>query len=148
VDAPAARPAPVSPLPRPAETADGPAGGRVIVIVEDQNDARAMLRAALELHGHIVKEARDGPAGLEAIRRLTPDVAFVDLGLPGFDGFELARRVRAAGIPTILVALTGYSQPADRARTAEAGFDRHLVKPVDPLVVLELVAQVNRGVRF
>ncbi len=80
--------------------------------------------------GHDVTTAADGPSGLDRILDRKPDITLVDLGLPGFDGYELARRVRAVGEPAILVAVSGYGQPEDRLRALEAGFDDHLKKPV------------------
>jgi CheY-like chemotaxis protein/two-component sensor histidine kinase len=101
-------------------------------IVEDNADARETLRRLLELQGHRVRVAAEGGAALEAMRTAPPDVALVDIGLPGMDGYEIARRVRAGtGRRVTLIALTGYGMPEDRRRTAEAGFDLHLVKPVD-----------------
>jgi signal transduction histidine kinase/CheY-like chemotaxis protein len=110
-----------------------PPVSRTVLIVEDNHDARATLRELLETAGHTVHEAIDGPRGLDAALKLRPEVAFVDLGLPGMDGLELARRIRASpeGRGLRLVALTGYGSAADRARSREAGFDVHLVKPVD-----------------
>ena len=106
---------------------------RRVVIVEDNADAREMLRFALELAGHDVHEAHDGPSGLEAVLRLRPDVALIDIGLPEFDGYQVARMIRTqAGTSIHLVALTGYGQPDDRRQALEAGFDAHLVKPVEP----------------
>jgi CheY-like chemotaxis protein len=107
-------------------------GSQRILIVEDNSDSREMLRFLLELAGHEVHEAGDGPGGLEALSRLLPDVALVDVGLPGFDGYELARRAREAGVAARLIALTGYGLPDDHRRSREAGFDAHLVKPVEP----------------
>jgi CheY-like chemotaxis protein len=113
---------------------------RRILVVEDNADAREMLRHLLRLAGHEVLEAVDGPAGLEATLRARPDVALVDVGLPGFDGYELARRVRATGDSSIyLVALTGYGQPDDRRQAMESGFDAHLVKPVNPEALLAAI---------
>jgi CheY-like chemotaxis protein/nitrogen-specific signal transduction histidine kinase len=107
---------------------------RRILIVEDSRDSRDMLRYLLERAGHEVHEAADGPSGVEAILKVRPDIALVDVGLPGLDGYEVARRVRAdaAGGKVRLVALTGYGLPDDHRRSQEAGFDAHLVKPVDP----------------
>ena len=120
---------------------------RRVVLVEDQADAREMMRLSLELSGHEVFEAGDGPGAVEVLLRIVPDIAFVDLGLPIFDGYEVARRVRSVHGPTIvLIALTGYGQPEDRARAEAAGFDLHLVKPVDPEVVSELVSVLPRGI--
>jgi CheY-like chemotaxis protein len=118
---------------------------RRIVIVEDSRDSREMLRFFLEHVGHEVHEAADGPSGLRTILEMRPDVALVDVGLPGLDGYEVARRVRAddGGRAVRLVALTGHAQPEDRERSEGAGFDAHLVKPVDPM----RLAAVIRGGR-
>jgi CheY-like chemotaxis protein len=105
-----------------------------VLVVEDNDDSRAMLRELLGLLGHEVHEAADGREGLEMALTLRPDVALVDLGLPGLDGFEVARQLRAADErrTMLLVAVTGYGRDEDRVRSREAGFDHHLVKPVDP----------------
>ena len=113
---------------RPA--APGPA--RRVLVVEDNDDAREMLRNLLHLFGHEVHEACDGTSAIEQARRLRPDAALIDIGLPGIDGYEVARRIRADVPGARLVALTGYGQPEDRERALAAGFDVHLVKPVDP----------------
>jgi signal transduction histidine kinase/CheY-like chemotaxis protein len=129
------RPAAESPAPAHAEprAAGSAAVPRHVLVVEDLDDAREMLRLTLELDGHRVTVAADGAAALEAVRASLPDVALVDIGLPGMDGYEVARRLRAtAGARIRLVALTGYGQPDDRDRARQAGFDAHLVKPVDP----------------
>jgi CheY-like chemotaxis protein len=105
---------------------------RHVLLVEDSEDNREMLRLLLELDGFRVDVAADGEQGVQQAVALRPQVALVDLGLPALDGYEVARQVRAALGPSIrLVALTGYSQPEDRARTTEAGFDAHLTKPID-----------------
>jgi len=106
---------------------------RRVLIVEDQADMREVMRLALESSGHVVFEATDGPSGIEAVQRFRPEVAVVDIGLPGFDGYEVARRIRTMldGAPILLVALTGYGQPDDRHRAKAAGFDVHLVKPIE-----------------
>jgi signal transduction histidine kinase/ActR/RegA family two-component response regulator len=133
---PAPRPVPAA----PAAPAPNGAPPRRILVVEDNADAREMLHHLLRLAGHAVSEAVDGPGGLEAARRDRPDIALVDVGLPGFDGYELARRLRAAGDSSIyLVALTGYGQPDDRRQAMESGFDAHLVKPVSPEALLAAI---------
>jgi CheY-like chemotaxis protein len=100
-----------------------------------------MLRFLLEHAGHAVHEAEDGPHGVEMILTIKPDIALVDVGLPGIDGYEVARRVRARmGGAVRLVALTGYGLPEDHRRSQEAGFDAHLVKPVDPARLAALIA--------
>lgn len=103
-----------------------------IVIVEDNEDARDMLAAMLESWGDQVTTAGDGSAGLKRILAELPDVALVDIGLPGVDGYEIARAVRRELPPAqlALIAMTGYGQPEDRRRALDAGFDTHLVKPV------------------
>jgi CheY-like chemotaxis protein len=101
-----------------------------ILLVEDSADARETLRLLLESAGHTVVEAADGPAAVQHALGLEPDFALVDLGLPGFDGHEVARRIRAANVATQLVAVTGYGRDEDHARSREAGFHAHLVKPV------------------
>jgi CheY-like chemotaxis protein len=126
--------------------------GRSIMIVEDNADARDALRLLLELDGHTVEAAADGAEALELATARDPDIALVDIGLPGIDGYEVARRLRQGhGKRPLLIALTGYGQPEDRRRATEAGFDALLVKPVDPtalsdlLVTIEIPARGFRG---
>ncbi len=121
-----------APAPTSRGDLDGETRARRVVVVEDSPDARELLAELLEREGHEVSCASDGPRGLEALVRVAPDVAFIDIGLPGFDGLELARRARASGVVTTLVAVTGYGQPVDRERAFDAGFDDHLTKPVVP----------------
>lgn len=108
-------------------------GARRILVVEDNADAREMLATLLTLDGNEVHEAVDGPSGVAAALRLAPDVALIDLGLPGLDGYQVAEAIRSASDrpEMLLVALTGYGQPEDHERTRRAGFHAHLVKPVD-----------------
>jgi PAS domain S-box-containing protein len=113
---------------------------RRVLVVEDNDDAREMLRNLLHLFGHEVHEACDGATGVEEARRVRPDAALIDIGLPGIDGYEVARRIRADVPGARLVALTGYGQPEDRERALAAGFDVHLVKPVDPEQLQRLLA--------
>jgi signal transduction histidine kinase len=121
--------------PEAAREAPRPAAVRRqrILVVEDNADARETLRLLLELGGHEVELAGDGQTGLEIALRSHPQVALIDLGLPGLDGYDLARSLRAKpeSAAIRLVALTGYGQPHDRRRAAEVGFDAYLVKPVD-----------------
>ena len=114
---------------------------RRILVVEDNDDARETLRCLLELEGHEVHEASDGASAVERALRLQPDVALVDIGLPGFDGYEVAQRVRSSsmGRKIRMVAVTGYGQAEDYRRTADAGFEAHLVKPVDPERLAEIL---------
>ncbi len=106
---------------------------RRVVIVEDNADAREMLQMLLVVEGHEVDSAEDGRNGLALIERLQPDVALIDIGLPLLNGYDVARtlRSRSQGPPVLLVALTGYGQPEDRQRALAAGFDEHLIKPVN-----------------
>jgi CheY-like chemotaxis protein len=128
--------------------ADGDGAARRILVVEDNADAREMLRIVLELAGHEVHEAVDGPSGLATALGLRPDIVLVDIGLPGFDGLEMARRVRHEVSAAIhLIALTGYGQPDDRRLALEAGFDAHLVKPVDPPALLAAIRAVFSAAR-
>jgi CheY-like chemotaxis protein len=114
--------------------------GRTVLVVEDNADVREMLRMLLQLQGHEVHEAADGHAGLEAAVGLRPDIALIDIGLPGMDGYELARTLRQLeGSTPLLVAVTGYGRSEDRQRMQQAGFHAHLVKPVDPERIREIV---------
>ena len=134
-----ALPAAPAPAPRPAARPATEARRRVL-IVEDNADAREMLRVALQLSGHEIHEAVDGPGGLAAVLRLRPDITLVDIGLPEFDGYEVARKARAVvGDALFFVALTGYGQPEDQRQAIEAGFDAHLVKPVAPEALLAVI---------
>jgi CheY-like chemotaxis protein/nitrogen-specific signal transduction histidine kinase len=126
---------PARPAPRQAATAEAklaPPKSRIL-IVEDNADAREMLRDVLVHAGHEVHEAETGPQGIECALRLRPDATLVDIGLPLLDGYDVAQQIRAApeGRGLLLIALTGYGSKSDRARAAEAGFDRHLTKPID-----------------
>jgi two-component system CheB/CheR fusion protein len=127
----------------------GPAPGRIrarVLVVEDNVDAAETLTELLELVGHEVCHAANGPEALEQARSFHPDVALVDIGLPGMDGYEVARRLRAqpSERPLLLVALTGYGQDDDLQRSRAAGFDRHLVKPIDFEVLQGLLAEAPR----
>jgi CheY-like chemotaxis protein len=111
---------------------------RRVVIVEDSDDARASLQKILEQEGHTVHTAADGPTGLDVIAQLRPDVALIDIGLPGLDGYRLAKELRSTGHRTYLIALTGYGLAEDRSRAHDSGFDAHLTKPpsLDRLLAL------------
>jgi signal transduction histidine kinase/DNA-binding response OmpR family regulator len=125
--------------PPPARVEAG--GPRRVLVVDDNVDGAESLATLLKLLGHEVHVAHDGPAALRATADVRPEVVFLDIGLPGMDGYEVARRLRRPGRnEALLVALTGYGQDEDRRRSREAGFDHHLVKPVDPAVLEELLA--------
>lgn len=123
------------PAPALTDTTGGPTIARTlqrVLLVDDSEDNREMLRDLLEMDGFEVQTSVDGPTAVEHALRWKPDVAIVDIGLPIMDGYDVARRVRSVLGPRIrLVALTGYGQPEDHQRTAEAGFDAHLTKPVN-----------------
>ena len=96
----------------------------------------------LQSHGHEVRTAYDGPDAVEIAREYRPDVVLLDLGLPQINGYEAARQIRglSLGEPVLLIAITGWGHSENRQRTSEAGFDHHLVKPVDPETLLQLLA--------
>ena len=118
------------------------AGRLAVLVVEDNEDSAEALAAVLRLWGHDVRVAFDGLAALETAKTFRPDVVLSDVGLPGMDGYELARRLRAdpALRETLLVALSGYGRDEDRERARDAGFDRHLVKPPDLDALARLLA--------
>jgi CheY-like chemotaxis protein/anti-sigma regulatory factor (Ser/Thr protein kinase) len=112
-----------------------------VLIVEDHADSAQTIETLIALDGHEVRNVRDGPAALELVEKFRPDVLLVDIGLPGMDGFEVARRLRASEVTrmSLIVAVTGYGQDRDRSRAIEAGFDHHLVKPVNVPTLLTLL---------
>jgi CheY-like chemotaxis protein len=116
-----------------------------VLLVEDNADVADMLGAYLQQLGHEVIQARDGRAGLEAALQEHPEVIVCDIGLPGLDGYEIARRVRQAPAPhaCLLIAISGYGDSIDRERARKAGFDHHLTKPADPVQLSELIAQTT-----
>ncbi|MBA3459557.1 MAG: response regulator [Deltaproteobacteria bacterium] len=129
----------------PVEVELVPAGGRKVLIVDDNTDAAEMLAEALAAMGHETRVAFDGPSGLDAAAGFVPDIAFLDIGLPAMDGYELARKMRSElAAPSLrLVALTGYGQDSDRQRSAEAGFDSHMVKPIDISAVASTIKRLT-----
>jgi len=132
-------------LPVATSPAAPPVPTRRIVIIEDNADSRETLRVLFQIYGHEVHEAEDGPTGVDLVLRLRPDAAFVDVGLPGFDGYEVARRIRATADSErlCLIAVTGYGLPADQELAREAGFNFHLVKPVHPSQINTLLRNLS-----
>jgi PAS domain S-box-containing protein len=115
-----------------------------LLVVDDNRDAALTLAMLLRLQGHVVEVAHDGPSALELATSIRPALVFLDIGMPGMDGYEVAHRLRKSpGLEkTVLVALTGWGQEEDRRRTAEAGFDHHLVKPAELRTVAGLLASL------
>lgn len=112
-----------------------------VLVIEDSDDIRDLTTMLLSSYGHKVSEASDGTTGLQAALDQRPDVALVDIGLPGIDGFEVARQARAVlGDDIVLIAMSGYGQVEDARKAREAGFDLHLVKPVDAGRLRKLLA--------
>jgi PAS domain S-box-containing protein len=139
------------PLPEPdewrsaeSEQATASSGYRLLV-VDDNHDAAIGLSTWLGLLGHDVRVAHDGETALDVATKFRPDLIFLDIGMPGMDGYEVARRVRLTpGLEqTNLVALTGWGQQEDRRRTSEAGFNHHLVKPPEPKAVDDVLAELK-----
>jgi CheY-like chemotaxis protein len=114
-----------------------PAGGKRILVVDDNIDAAESIAVYLRLEGHEVRTVSDGPQAVAIAQVFAPQVAVVDIGLPGMNGYEVARRLRLPGIdgPALLIALTGYGQKDDQLKSREAGFDHHFVKPADPRLI-------------
>jgi signal transduction histidine kinase len=140
---------PVIEAPRTVDAGSGetPVTGRPVrlanarvAVIDDNTDALSGLRSMLELDGHAVQTAADGEAGLALLLRQSPEIAIVDIGLPGIDGYEVARRSRAEGFRGRLIALSGYGQAQDLQRSRAAGFDAHLVKPVEPAQLQRILA--------
>ena len=127
---------------------DAPASSspRRVLLVDDCADLRTLMRILLEYEGHVVHEARDGPTAIDAVMDGPFDIAFIDVGLPGMTGYEVARGIRATapGRHISLVALTGYGTEEDRRKAFEAGFDEHLIKPTDHDKVAALIRRLPR----
>jgi CheY-like chemotaxis protein len=118
-----------------------PTGSRILV-VDDSVDSAETLGELLKIWGHEVRLAHDGPDAITAARDYRPEVVLLDIGLPGMDGFAVATQLRKEGIGgRMLVALTGYGEQQDRDRAQQAGFDHHLVKPIDPDTLQKLIAR-------
>jgi PAS domain S-box-containing protein len=141
--------------PRARAGADGVAAGPHgagarclrILLADDNQDALELLREVLEMEGHTVHAAVNGVAALEAAAWFAPDIAFLDIGMPGLNGYEVARRLRAlpAGREAVLVAVTGWGTEEDRVKSSAAGFDAHLTKPVDLQSLMELIGARARA---
>ena len=132
----------------PAPRAERPAREGLVrlVIIEDNTDAADLLALSLERRNYAVRVAHTGPAGIDAVEQSRPDVVLCDIGLPDMDGNEVCRRVRrlALGYRPVMIALTGWGMQEDRDRTQHAGFDHHLVKPIDPEKLFLLLDDATR----
>jgi CheY-like chemotaxis protein len=118
-----------------------------VLVVDDNRDVASSMALVLRTAGHAVFVSHDGREAIETMTRVQPDAVLLDIGLPGADGFEVARRIRANPdyARTLLVAISGYGQDDHRMLSRAAGFDHHLVKPVEPDAVLHLLATVPAG---
>jgi signal transduction histidine kinase len=136
-------PLPVTPKPAPL-LQSAPVRARRILVLDDNRDAADTLAMMLELLGHDVRRLYDPHLAVDEVERFDPDLVFLDIGMPDLNGYELAQRLRAQpdGGRRVLVAVTGWGQPDDRRRTAEAGFDHHLVKPPDLDIVRHICDDV------
>jgi CheY-like chemotaxis protein len=114
-----------------------------VLVVDDNEDAAFLFSEALRKLGHVVDVAHDGPSALAIARERPPEVAFLDIGLPVMDGYELGRRLKEVGVQVKLVAVTGYGNTSDRVRSREAGFDLHLVKPVDLSLIQDALGKLH-----
>jgi CheY-like chemotaxis protein len=137
---------PLAPALAPAQgaaPAAAPAGtSRTILLADDNRDAADVMAELLRMTGHEVHTAHEGLQAVEMALRLRPDVVVLDIGMPGLNGYEVARRIRAEAwaADTFLIAATGWGQEGDRQKAVEAGFDLHLTKPFDPDRLSELIA--------
>jgi CheY-like chemotaxis protein/anti-sigma regulatory factor (Ser/Thr protein kinase) len=113
-----------------------------VLVVDDQEDAREMLKMLLESRDHVVLDAADGPTALELVAKEKPDIAFIDIGLPMMTGYEVAQKLRQRGETLRLIALSGYGAPSDIADARAAGFDHHVIKPAPLAKLEELLASV------
>jgi CheY-like chemotaxis protein len=122
-----------------------PGNHRRILVIEDNHDAAEMLAVYLQQVGHRVLIAHDGDSGLETALRHHPDVLICDIGLPGVDGYAIAKRLRQESSfeSCLMIAITGYGETADRERARKAGFAHHLTKPADPIKVADLIAAAS-----
>lgn len=115
----------------------------LILVVDDEPHSASALAMLLQAHGHVLHVAHDGQEACERAEDLRPEIILLDLSLPDLSGHDVCRHIRlqAWTPPPLIVALTGWGQPSDRQRTHEAGFDLHLVKPIDPEELLRMLNQ-------
>jgi two-component system OmpR family response regulator len=116
---------------------------RRVLLVDDSVDAAEAMSMLLETLGHEVRTLHDGPSALAAVDEFAPEVVILDIGLPGMDGFEIAREMRLRPVTkaALMIALTGYGGESDRQKSRDAGFDYHLVKPVSFTAIEDVIAK-------
>jgi CheY-like chemotaxis protein len=121
-----------------------------ILVVDDNQDGADLMAILLRLQGHAVEVAHDGVTALKSAAAFDPDVVLLDIGLPGLDGYAVANQLRDTATRRLpcLIAMTGYGTDEDRQRTQEAGFDHHIVKPIEPAELNALLAQSTAAMRI
>jgi PAS domain S-box-containing protein len=131
---------------RTEDASESPAKYRIL-IADDNRDSADSLAMYLKIKGHQTSKAYDGEEAIAAAKAIRPDVVLLDIGMPGLNGYEVCRRIREQpwGRDTLVVALTGWGQKQDQQRSEEAGFDRHMVKPVEPSALIKLLASLPSG---
>jgi len=122
-------------------------GHRRILIADDNRDFALSLAMMLKLTGNVTRTAHDGLEAIEAAAAFRPDVILLDIGMPKLNGYDAARRIRSEswGKDVVMVAITGWGQDENRRQSQEAGFDHHLVKPVEPATLEKLLADLKTG---
>ncbi|HYN10321.1 MAG TPA: response regulator [Vicinamibacterales bacterium] len=121
------------------------AAGRKILVADDDQDSAESLAMLFQLMGHEVRAAQNGLAAVDLAETFRPDLIVLDIGMPGLDGYEVCRRIRRHewGQAIVIAALTGWARDEDKGRSQQAGFNHHLVKPVDPKALEDLIALVT-----
>jgi CheY-like chemotaxis protein/anti-sigma regulatory factor (Ser/Thr protein kinase) len=132
-----------APAMKAARSAPGANASQRVLVVDDNVDAASSLAEVLRIDGHVVETVHTSEGALERLGESTPDIVLLDIGLPGMDGYQVAQKIRESNQTTRLIALTGYGQPEDMERSLAAGFDAHLVKPVDFSVLDRLISKTG-----
>jgi CheY-like chemotaxis protein len=137
-------PAPAGPESIPDAAVPAHPRGLRILVADDNRDAAESLAAVLQIHGHVVRSAHDGESAIREAEEFLPEIVLLDIGMPKINGYDVCRRIRSgpATADAAVIAITGWSQPLDRQTSREAGFDHHLVKPVDPVALTSLLARL------
>jgi CheY-like chemotaxis protein len=124
-----------------AQSDQGATASRRVLIADDNHDSADSLAMLLRMEGHEVMVVHDGPGALAAVGSFGPEIALLDIGMPGLNGYEGAQKIREAlpALPLRLIAVTGWGQHSDKARARTSGFDHHFTKPVEPERLMELL---------